>query len=95
MSILEEILFPVVDEMSESEPNYPLKKNKEGVLFGAGGLDSMQLVSFVVAVEEAVIDKMAVDIVLADEKAMSRRNSPFRSLGALAEYIDELRAEVA
>jgi hypothetical protein len=32
-------------------------------------------------------------VVLADDRAMSRRNSPFRTVGTLAELLDERLAE--
>lgn len=56
-------------------------------LFGEGGLlDSMALVSLVVAVEQAIEEKYSVPIALADEKALSQRSSPYRTIGALASY---------
>lgn len=94
MNVLEEVLFPVIDEMNQNmAEGHRLSRAANDVLFGEeGAFDSMQLVSFVVAVEDSLFDITGNEVVLADEKAMSRRNSPFRSLAALAEYIDELLA---
>jgi acyl carrier protein len=56
-------------------------------LFGSEGiLDSMGLVSLVVAVEQAIDDEYGVAVALADERALSQRHSPYRTIGALAEY---------
>lgn len=56
-------------------------------LFGEGGLlDSMALVSLVIAVEQAVEEKYDVAVALADEKALSQRSSPYRTIGTLAAY---------
>jgi len=56
-------------------------------LFGEGGLlDSMALVSLVIAVEQAVEEKYGTPVALADEKALSQRSSPYRTVGTLAEY---------
>lgn len=56
-------------------------------LFGEGGLlDSMALVSLVIAVEQAVEEKYQVSVALADEKALSQRSSPYRTIGTLAAY---------
>lgn len=56
-------------------------------LFGEGGLlDSMALVSLVIAVEQAVEEKYDVSVALADEKALSQRSSPYRTVGTLAAY---------
>ncbi len=64
-------------------------------LFGSDGLlDSMGLVSLVVAVEEAIEDQYGVSISLADQRAMSQKRSPFRSIGSLAEYAGRLIDEM-
>jgi acyl carrier protein len=56
-------------------------------LFGESGfLDSMSLVSLVVAVEQAIEDQFGKIVSLADEKALSRHHSPYRTIGSLAEY---------
>jgi D-alanine--poly(phosphoribitol) ligase subunit 2 len=60
-------------------------------LFGAGGaLDSLGLVSLVVALEQRIAEGCGVEVTLADEKAMSRRSSPFRTVGALTDYVLEV-----
>lgn len=59
-------------------------------LFGRGALlDSLGLVSLVLELEMAVNDRYGTDIVLADEKAMAQKNSPFRTVGSLARYIQQ------
>lgn len=59
-------------------------------LFGDGGLlDSMALVSLVVAVEQLIDEQLGVAVALADEKALSQRNSPYRTIGALAAYASQ------
>jgi acyl carrier protein len=56
-------------------------------LFGPGGvLDSMALVGLVVALEQAIEDRYGVTVPLADEKALSQRDSPYRSVTSLAVY---------
>ena len=63
-------------------------------LFGPHAIfDSIGLVSLIVEVEQAVIDTTGVSLTLADERAMSQRQSPFRSVGTLADYIVLLLAE--
>lgn len=57
-------------------------------LFGPGGLlDSMGLVTLIVEVEQSLADRFGLVMTLADDRAMSQRSSPFRSVGALAGYI--------
>jgi acyl carrier protein len=56
-------------------------------LFGQGGLlDSVGLVSLVVAVEEGLADELDIHVGLADERAMSQRHSPYRTVSSLAAY---------
>jgi acyl carrier protein len=56
-------------------------------LFGRQGLlDSMGLVTLVIAVEQAIEDELGVSVSLADAKALSQRASPYRTVGSLATY---------
>jgi len=62
----------------------------ESPLYGEHGpLDSMALVNLIADIEEAVNAKFGVAISLADEKAMSSRNSPFRTVASLTEAVHE------
>lgn len=59
-------------------------------LMGTGGLlDSLDLVNFIVEIEEALEEEFEFELTLADEKAMSRRTSPFMSIERLSDYIIE------
>ncbi len=89
------LVIDVLKEFGESEGDESLRKADSGtVLFGADGcLDSLALVNVVADVETRVEEVFGKQITLADERAMSRRRSPFRSVGSLAEYIDELLEE--
>jgi len=49
--------------------------------------DSMELVQFIVDVESLLDDEFDIEIELASEKAMSRRNSPFISINTLTKFI--------
>ena len=53
-------------------------------------LDSMQLVSLILAIEREVEDTFGVAVTLADERALSMKASPFRSIEALADYTGTL-----
>ena len=69
----------------------PQVLTKESRLFGEDGvLDSMGLVSMIIAVEQAIEDEYDISITIANAKAMSRKNSPFATVNALADYIVEL-----
>ncbi len=63
-------------------------------LFGEQGLlDSIGLVSLVVATEQALEDELRVQVGLADERALSQRVSPYRTVGSLAAYAAGLLTE--
>jgi D-alanine--poly(phosphoribitol) ligase subunit 2 len=60
-------------------------------LFGRNGvLDSLGLVTLVVAVEQAIEDVLGVSVSLADARALSQKASPYRTVGTLADYADSL-----
>jgi acyl carrier protein len=76
---------------SESEIEIDLSEGENTRLFGGDApLDSLGLVSLVVEIEESLENEMGISLVLADEKAMSRRTSPFSRIVYLVDYIDEL-----
>jgi acyl carrier protein len=68
-----------------------LSEGEQTKLFGGDGiLDSLGLVSYIVNVEEVLEDEYGISVILADEKAMSRRTSPFSRISYLVDYIIEL-----
>ncbi|MDD3534876.1 MAG: hypothetical protein PHC50_01830 [Candidatus Cloacimonetes bacterium] len=59
------------------------------VLFGKNAvLDSMGLVNIVIDLESHFLDN-DIEISLTSESAMSRKQSPFRTIATLAEFINE------
>ena len=90
-----ELVKSAVKELSDELGYESLREpSADTVLFGgAEGIDSLSLVQIVAEVERLAEDKFAKRVVLADERAMSRRNSPFRTVGTLAELLEERLAE--
>ena len=72
----------------------PARLDSATALFGGDGfLDSMALVTLVVAVEQAIEEKFGTNVSLADPGAKSQEHSPYRTIGALADYaLRRLRA---
>jgi acyl carrier protein len=67
----------------------------ETALYGVNGrLDSMGLVGFLIDVEESLQDQ-GIRISLSDERAMSQKNSPFRDVPTLVDYISHLIGDAA
>lgn len=86
----------VINSISDFKDIYDididLSKGEDTRLFGGteGALDSLGLVSLVVKIEEDIEDQLDITITLTDERAMSRRTSPFARVKYLVDYIDEL-----
>jgi acyl carrier protein len=90
MDVLEQIVYSAVEEAKQSIASAArLERSPSCVLFGDGGLDSLSLVRFIIMVEERIEEQTGRSVTLASEKAMSRRSSPFATLGALATYVAE------
>lgn len=95
MDILEKVLYPAVDEMNSSAAKkVSLMKQADTPLFGQdAAFSSLDLVRFVVLVEEKIESETGKIVRVLSDKAMSRKSSPFKTLGAFAEYINELLQE--
>lgn len=90
-----QVIFDAIDEINEQYPEeQKLAKTLDTILFGESGkLDSLGLVNLIVATEQKLEETFEVSLTLADEKAMSLENSPFRNIKTLAEYISKLLKE--
>ena len=71
----------------------PVNKETDCPLYADGALDSISLVTLISIIEQDIEDTFKMSIILANEKAMSMRNSPFLTVGSLAEYIEQLLKE--
>jgi len=82
-------IYRAVDWINgELPPDRQLIKARETRLLGSQSvLDSMHLVSLIVAIEREVEDIFGVMLTLVDERALSMKESPFRSIQSLADYI--------
>ena len=89
------VIMNSIEEINRQlENEHQLEKSTNTVLYGEDGkLDSLGLINLVVAVEQNIEDEFDVTITLADERAMSQENSPFRTVGSLADYIELLLEE--
>ena len=82
-------IYRAVDWINgELPPDRQLIKARETRLLGSQSvLDSMHLVSLIVAIEREMEDIFGVTLTLVDERALSMKESPFRSIQSLADYI--------
>src|SRR5262249_7834887 len=80
---------------AELPPDRQLSKPPGARLLGPKSvLDSLHLVSFLITVEREVEDTIGVALTLANERALSMKESPFRTIESLASYIKVLINEV-
>ena len=67
-----------------------LEVSAEAPIFGPdSALDSLGLVALLLDIEEA-FETLGRPLVLSDDRAVSQKRSPFRSVDSLVEYIDRL-----
>ena len=59
------------------------------VLGGGSDLDSMAVVHLIVDLERRLEQTYGLNWILADERALSRSRSPFRTVGDLSQFIIE------
>ena len=85
-----ESIYNSIEELNRQLPeDKHLEKSVGTVLFGnKGRLDSLGLVNLLVIVEENIQDEFDISLTIADERAMSQKQSPFKNIGTLANYID-------
>lgn len=82
-----DLIIETANELGEDEIGITETLSEDTKLFGKDGvLDSMGLVTLIVAVEQAIEDRFDSSAGLADEKAMSQARSPYRSVASLADY---------
>ncbi|MGI9326444.1 MAG: hypothetical protein ACR2PZ_14575 [Pseudomonadales bacterium] len=89
-NILATVCAAVTELNEELEYEHLNQPQPNTVLYdGDNALDSLSLVTLIVDIETRIADEFEQEVLLASEKAMSMRNSPYRSVAALVEFIDE------
>ena len=68
----------------------PIEMQRDCPLYSRGALDSISLGSLINLVEQNIEGEFQQSIILATEKAMSAKNSPFLTIGTLSDYIAQL-----
>ena len=89
---MKDLILIIEESLQESDSSYKentITTNTE--IFGGGSnLDSLGLINFLVSVEQKIEDTYGMEITIADEKAMSLKNSPFRTVDSLNDYLTKL-----
>ena len=84
-------IYNIVTEALEENQDIPLKDiSKDTPIYGKGGhLDSLSLVTFLIDLEQKIEDEYNEHITIADDKAMSQKNSPFKTVDSLINFINQ------
>ena len=89
--IINTIINSIMEINQSLDNKIIVKDNSDAQLYGKKGqLDSLGLINLLVATEQNIEDVFEVTITIADERAMSQKHSPFRTVGTLADYIEIL-----
>lgn len=92
MDKIRKIIFSAMENLNQ-ELEDKLEIHDNAVLYGAKSpIDSLALVSLIIDIEQGLEEEFGVTIALADERAMSLKKSPFRTVKSLDEYI-QIRLE--
>jgi len=87
------IVLDVLNEIGEDQEKDELLQATEDTRLFGDTLDSMGIVFLVTDLEARISDDFDIDLILADERAMSQKTSPFRSVKTLTKYISLLISE--
>ncbi|MGL4864551.1 MAG: hypothetical protein ACRC4T_15765 [Cetobacterium sp.] len=90
---IREIVVNSLNELNETLDE-KIYFNEDVILIGESAvLDSFDFVNLTVLIEESISDELDKEITLVNEKAFSRKNSPFKNINSLTDYILELIEE--
>ena len=87
LQVVELIVESILQIKDETGVAVPSRLQADTALFGTDGfLDSMALVTLVVALEQGIEERFGVSVQLADARVLSQEHSPYSTIHALAEY---------
>lgn len=85
------IIYEVIDKVNKEFDGVELKKDINTIIMGdESDLDSMDLIEFITLLEDKIEIHNGSYISISNENVMSSKNSPFRTVSTLKEYIDSL-----
>lgn len=92
-----QVIFDVVDDFNEQlSEDLPLEKSVDTALLGKSSvIDSLALVSLIIATEQKLQEEFGLSITLVNENAMSEEHSPFKTIGTLVDHVYLLLKERA
>lgn len=90
MDKITQIIIKSLNETAQIYADEKIVADENTTIFGNDGiLDSLGLVALISEIESEISTNFGINIVLATEKAMSMRNSPFKSVKSLSKFTKE------
>jgi D-alanine--poly(phosphoribitol) ligase subunit 2 len=88
------LVYAAIDEVNAQSANGAVlqKAPDAALLAGKNGVDSLTFVNLVVALEEQIQTTTGNSVTLVDEDSMALQEHPFRTVGALADYVGQVLA---
>ena len=85
-------IYAALDEVNMLLPiNARIEKSENTLLIGNDGVfDSLQLMNFIIELEQQIELNFETTILLTDQKAMGHEQEPFNSVGTLVGYLSIL-----
>jgi acyl carrier protein len=92
---IEKIIFESINDLNETLSNkIDITDKKNIFIYGDNGvIDSIGLISLIVDIEYKIEEIFHLSITLANEKSISQKNSPFKTICTLSKYIKNLILE--
>jgi acyl carrier protein len=92
---IETIIYGAIAALNaERDPGDQIPASPDTALFGVDAvLDSLSFVSLITDVETSLNVDHGLDISLADDRALSRAQSPYETVATLRDYVVELVEE--
>lgn len=94
MNDINQLITTVFSELLDEFNLEPSGTGDETVVFGPGGITSLQLVRLIVELEDQILEKYQKQIVLTDDKVLSLHQSPFGTIGRLKTFVQQKLTEV-
>lgn len=85
------IVFVTLEQINEERTDTnKFVVNKDTIIFGGdAALDSLDLVSAIVDIENAILNEFEQAVSLSDDRAMSEQPAPFTNVSTLTNYISK------
>ena len=88
MKMLKDIIIKSLIEMDIMKSSEIIDSSTE-LYNSEAGLDSLGLVTLLINIEQKIESEYGISLTIADEKAMSEQNSPFKTIGSLVSFLEK------